>query len=241
MTGRCVGGASDPHAVATAGERSRRRRGCLALAPRCRRPRAAAPRLHATAAATSASGAPTTDGLPFFRYGIDQIDRPARHERREQPHARRSTSSATTASSPSAGTTATRRCGAPSARCSGPTSGSPTSATTPAATATCNVDGKVLSTLYLDRPEGARVRRATSASATTAARMRAEGLDGRARTPTRRSATTRCCCTTSRSPTRPTATRKVSWFEYWDVNPYNRAQAHNRPTLSAAYDASGRR
>ena len=65
-------------------------------------------------------------------------------------------------------------------------------------------DGKVLSTLYLDRPQGSRVRPRLRHSATTASACAPRGSRC-ARTPTRRSATTRCCCTTCRSRTSPTA------------------------------------
>ena len=67
---------------------------------------------------------------------------------------------------------------------------------------------------------GLRARR--SASATTASRSPVDGVRACAEhTRTRRSATTRCCSTTSRSPTPARRRRTASWFEYWDVNPYD--------------------
>ena len=79
--------------------------------------------------------------------------------------------------------------------------------------------GRVLSTLYLDRPRGASDRRAPSAPATTSTRSG-------------RPAST--CASSVYAPfgddplllhdvtirNRTRTPKRASWFEYWDVNPY---------------------
>ena len=83
----------------------------------------------------------------------------------------------------------------------------------------------MVSTLYPDRPQGARSS-ATSASATTAKRCAPTGVevDERRLRPVRRRPAARGPGD-DREHSRGQA-KKVSWFEYWDVNPYNQATTH---------------
>ena len=101
-----------------------------------------------------------------------------------------------------------------------------------------NVDGKVLSTLYLDRPEDSTYERDFGLGFYRR-KLQAEGLTVTENTyaPFGDDPLLLHDVAIRNDGDRP---RKVSWFEYWDVNPYNRAKAHNRQTGMPQYDAEGR-
>ncbi len=101
-----------------------------------------------------------------------------------------------------------------------------------------NVNGKVLSTLYLDRPPGATTERRFGVGYYDR-RLRADGVevhedvyapfgddplllhDVTIRNESRR-------------------TKRVSWFEYWDVNPYNQFNKQHRGLASPTWDRADR-
>ena len=89
----------------------------------------------------------------------------------------------------------------------------------------------MLSTLYLDRPEDSTYERDFGLGYYRR-KLRAEGLTVTENTYAPYGDDPLLLHdVTIRNDERPP--RKVSWFEYWDVNPYNRANAHNRQTGSA--------
>jgi hypothetical protein len=101
-----------------------------------------------------------------------------------------------------------------------------------------NVDGKVISTLYADRPQGSTFERDFGVGYFRK-RLSAEGLavDQHTFAPygddpllvdevTIRNTTS--------------AAKKVSWFEYWDVNPYNQSTQHQIGLAQPAYDKASR-
>ena len=106
-----------------------------------------------------------------------------------------------------------------------------------------NADGKVVSTLYLDRPRGSRSERLFGIGYYERL-LRAAGLGVRERVYAPfgddplllHDVTIR---NTTRGP------RRASWFEYWDVNPYiqaeNRSRAVGAPVDAEPQDARGRR
>jgi glycosyl hydrolase family 36/glycosyl transferase family 36 len=96
-------------------------------------------------------------------------------------------------------------------------------------------DGKVLSTLYLDRPQGSEFDRVFG-TGYYRKRMRAEGLEVREDT----------YAPFGDDPVLlhdvhienvGTSERRVSWFEYWDVNPFDRSHSANRGISSPQWDA----
>ena len=91
----------------------------------------------------------------------------------------------------------------------------------------------MVSTLYLDRPRGARRPSATSASATTSARLRAAGLEVRERVYAPFGDDPLLLHDVTIRNTHADARKRVSWFEYWDVNPYDQA-TDAQPRGSAA-------
>ena len=101
-----------------------------------------------------------------------------------------------------------------------------------------NVGGRVMSTLYLDRPQGAKTERRFGVGY-YARRLRAEGIDVREdvyapfgddplllHDVTIRNATSR--------------TKRMSWFEYWDVNPYDQTNRRKRGLAAPRWSAAGR-
>lgn len=101
-----------------------------------------------------------------------------------------------------------------------------------------NVDGRVLSTLYLDRPRGGRTERLFG-TGYFAHRLRAAGLD----------VSERVYAPFGDDPlllhdvtirNRAGAPRRVSWFEYWDVNPWLEAADRSRATGAAAWRPASR-
>jgi len=96
-------------------------------------------------------------------------------------------------------------------------------------------DAKVLSTLYLDRPQGSEFDRVFG-TGYSRKRMRSEGLEVRENTyapfgddP--------LLLHEVKLENLTDRERKVSWFEYWDVNPFDRSHNANRGISAPAWDA----
>jgi hypothetical protein len=101
-----------------------------------------------------------------------------------------------------------------------------------------NVGGRALSTLYLDRPSGAKTERRFGVGY-YARRLRAEGVDVREDV----SAPfgddpVLLHDVTIRNTTR--AAKRVSWFEYWDVNPYDQTNRVHRGLAAPRWSPASR-
>jgi hypothetical protein len=103
-----------------------------------------------------------------------------------------------------------------------------------------NVDGKVVSTLYADRPSGSTTSREFGVGYYRK-QLEAEGVHVDQRTFAPFGDDPLLLDEVTISNTSQT-TKKVSWFEYWDVNPYNQATGFQRNIGLAqpAYDESSK-
>jgi Glycosyl hydrolase 36 superfamily, catalytic domain/Glycosyltransferase family 36 len=101
-----------------------------------------------------------------------------------------------------------------------------------------NVGGKVLSTLYADRPKGSDSERDFGVGYYRK-RLGAEGVsvDEHTFAPFGDDPLLVDEVTIANTGDAP---RKVSWFEYWDVDPYNQATQHQIGLQAPAYDAASR-
>ena len=101
-----------------------------------------------------------------------------------------------------------------------------------------NVGGHVLSTLHLDRPPASTTERRFGVGY-YARRLRARGLDIRENVYAPfGNAPMLLHDVTIRNTTR--VTRRVSWFEYWDVNPYDQLSRRHRGTAAPRWRAPTR-
>ncbi|MFN8160863.1 MAG: hypothetical protein U0R52_07460 [Solirubrobacterales bacterium] len=101
-----------------------------------------------------------------------------------------------------------------------------------------NVGGRVLSTLHSDRPAGSPTARRFGVGYYER-RMRARGLDVREEV----------YAPFGNSPlllhdvsirNRSTSPRRLSWFEYWDLNPYDQTDHRHRGTRASRWDPARR-
>src|SRR4051812_50182368 len=103
-----------------------------------------------------------------------------------------------------------------------------------------NVDGKVISTLYADRPAGSEFTRDFGVGYYRK-RLAAEGVavDQRTFAPFGDDPLLLDEVTITNTSS---AAKKVSWYEYWDVNPFNQATGsqHDIGLQQPAYDAGSR-
>ena len=101
-----------------------------------------------------------------------------------------------------------------------------------------NVAGRVVSTLYLDRPRGSRSERLFG-TGYYQRRLRAAGLEVRERVYAPFGDDPLLLHdVTIRNPTRKP--QRASWFEYWDVNPYLEADDRSRAVGTARWTQSHR-
>ncbi len=175
-------------------------------------------------------------GLPVYRYTLDQARAPFARQPEILAAPRPSTSSATGGRSPWPRTTASCSCGARTAATSGPTATSRTRATTAGGFGYLRTGAGVTSTLYPDRPRGARTEREFGVGYFGAADRRRRHADRRAVYPPLGGGPLLVHEVTIRN-TGPRA-RRGSWFEYWDANPYDQAAKRSvgmgSPRFSAA-------
>ena len=101
-----------------------------------------------------------------------------------------------------------------------------------------HVDGKVLSTFWQDRPQGAKLDRFFGLGYRQL-RLEAEGLavHDEVYAPFGDDPLLLHDVTIRNTTDRE---RRVSWFEYWDVNPYNRTTHHNRGIGAPTWDPEAR-
>jgi hypothetical protein len=101
-----------------------------------------------------------------------------------------------------------------------------------------NVGGKVISTLYADRPKGSSFERDFGVGYYRK-HVAADGVDVDQRTyaPFGDDPLLLDDVTITNTSGMP---KKASWFEYWDVNPYNQATQHNIGLSAPAYDAASK-
>ncbi len=101
-----------------------------------------------------------------------------------------------------------------------------------------NVGGKVVSSLYLDRPTGAATERRFGVGYYER-RLRAQGIDLHENVYAPFGDDPLVLHdVTIRNTTR--RTRRVSWFEYWDVNPYDQTNRQRRGLAAPSWSASRR-
>ena len=97
-------------------------------------------------------------------------------------------------------------------------------------------DGEVLSTLYLDRPQDSEFDRVFG-TGYYRKRMRSDGFEVREDTYVPYGEDPLLIHEVQLENLTDTE-RKVSWFEYWDVNPFDRSHSANRGISSPQWDAS---